>query len=143
MKKVIAIISILFLLMGCTSVYAANQVTETAQSTTGKIIEIKDKELKTLEEYKEAYGSDAYGLTAFLLSKIRVYSIPFGFVAIIIAAIYQYIIGIKKLDVRDKGFALMIASVTIVVICQVLPLVFAIVVKGWRGKINESFIRSK
>jgi lipoprotein len=133
MKKVIAIISILFLLIGCTSVYAANQVTETAQSTTGKIIEIKDKELKTLEEYKEAYGSDAYGLTAFLLSKIRVYSIPFGFVAIIIAAIYQYIIGIKKLDVRDKGFALMIASVTIVVICQVLPLVFAIVVKGWRG----------
>ncbi|MFR2450169.1 MAG: hypothetical protein ACLS9A_02040 [Clostridia bacterium] len=133
MKKVIAIISILFLLMGCTSVYAANQVTETAQSTTGKIIEIKDKELKTLEEYKEAYGSDAYGLTAFLLNKIRVYSIPFGFVAIIIAAIYQYIIGLKKLDVRDKGFALMIASVTIVVICQVLPLVFAIVVKGWRG----------
>ena len=133
MKKVIAIISILFLLMGCTSVYAANQVTEMAQSTTGKIIEIKDRELKTLEEYKEAYGSDAFGLTAFLLSKIRVYSIPFGFVAIIIAAIYQYIIGIKKLDVRDKGFALMIASVTIVVICQVLPLVFAIVVKGWRG----------
>jgi PBP1b-binding outer membrane lipoprotein LpoB len=133
MKKVIAIISILFLLMGCTSVYATSQVNEVAQSTTGKIIEIKDKELKTLEEYKEAYGSDAYGLTAFLLSKIRVYSIPFGFVAIIIAAIYQYIIGIKKLDVRDKGFALMIASVTIVVICQVLPLVFAIVVKGWRG----------
>ena len=133
MKKVIAIISILFLLMGCTSVYATSQVNEVAQSTTGKIIEIKDKELKTLEEYKEAYGSDAYGLTAFLLNKIRVYSIPFGFVAIIIAAIYQYIIGLKKLDVRDKGFALMIASVTIVVICQVLPLVFAVVVKGWRG----------
>lgn len=133
MKKVIAIISILFLLMGCTSVYATSQVNEVAQSTTWKIIEIKDKELKTLEEYKEAYGSDAYGLTAFLLNKIRVYSIPFGFVAIIIAAIYQYIIGLKKLDVRDKGFALMIASVTIVVICQVLPLVFAIVVKGWRG----------
>ena len=133
MKKVIAIISILFLLMGCTSVYATSQVNEVAQSTTGKIIEIKDKELKTLEEYKEAYGSDAYGLTAFLLNKIRVYSIPFGFVAIIIAAIYQYIIWLKKLDVRDKGFALMIASVTIVVICQVLPLVFAIVVKGWRG----------
>ena len=70
MKKVIAIISILFLLMGCTSVYATSQVNEVAQSTTGKIIEIKDKELKTLEEYKEAYGSDAYGLTAFLLNKI-------------------------------------------------------------------------
>ena len=133
MKKVIAIISILFFLMGCTSVYAANEVNEVAQSTTGKIIEIKDKELKSLDEYREAYGSDSYGLTAFLLNKIRIYSIPFGFVAIIIASIYQYIIGLKKLDVRDKGFALMIASVTIVVICQVLPLVFAIVVKGWRG----------
>ena len=133
MKKVIAIISILFFLMGCTPVYAANEVNEVAQDTTGKLIEIKDRELKTLQEYKDAYGSDAYGLTAYLLNRIRIYSIPFGFVAIIIAAIYQYIIGLKKLDVRDKGFALMIASVTIVVICQVLPLVFTIVVKGWRG----------
>ena len=133
MKKVIAIISILFFLMCCTPVYAANEVNEVAQDTTGKLIEIKDRELKTLQEYKDAYGSDAYGLTAYLLNRIRIYSIPFGFVAIIIAAIYQYIIGLKKLDVRDKGFALMIASVTIVVICQVLPLVFAIVVKGWRG----------
>ena len=89
--------------------------------------------LKTLDEYKEAYGSDSYGLTAYLLNKIRVYSIPFGFVAIVVAAIYQYIIGLKKLDTRDKGFGLMITAITLVVICQVLPLVFAIVVKGWRG----------
>ena len=39
MKKIIAIISILFLLIGCTSVYAANQVNEAAQSTTGKIFD--------------------------------------------------------------------------------------------------------
>ena len=134
MKKVIAIISIIFCIIGCTYVYAENDTNVVAQeSTTGKLIEIKEKELNTLEEYKEAYGSDAYGLTAYLLNRIRIYSIPFGFVAIVIAAIYQYIIGIKKLDVRDKGFALMIASITLVVICQVLPLVFAIVVKGWRS----------
>ena len=134
MKKVIAIISIIFCIIGCTSVYAENDTNVVAQeSTTGKLIEIKEKELNTLEEYKEAYGSYAYGLTAYLLNRIRIYSIPFGFVAIVIAAIYQYIIGIKKLDVRDKGFALMIASITLVVICQVLPLVFAIVVKGWRS----------
>ena len=133
MKKVIAIISILFFLIGCTSVYAANDVSTVAQDTTGKLIEIKDKELKTMQEYKDAYGSDTYGFTAYLLNRIRIWSIPFGFVAIIIAAIYQYIIGLKKLDVRDKGFALMIASITLVVICQVLPLVFAIVVNGWRG----------
>ena len=113
---------------------AESQVEQVQENTvSGKLIKIKDKELKTIDEYKEAYGSDSYGLTAYLLNQIRIYSIPFGFVAIIVAAIYQYVIGIRKLDVRDKGFALMIASVTLVVICQVLPLVFAIVVKGWRG----------
>ncbi len=135
MKKVIAVITIMIsIFVGMTIyTYAANDIKEVEQTTTGKLIEIKEKELNTIEDYKEAYGSDAYGLTAFLLNKIRIYSIPFGFVAIVIAGVYQYIIGIKKLDVRDKGFAMMIASVTLVVICQVLPLVFAIVVRGWRS----------
>lgn len=133
MKKIIAIISIVICMFASVTVYAANETREVEQTATGKLIEIKDKELKTLEDYRNAYGSDSYGLTAFLLNKVRIYSIPFGVVTIIIAAIYQYIIGLKKLDVRDKGFGLMIASITLVVICQVLPLVFAIVVKGWRG----------
>ena len=133
MKKIIAIISIVICMFASVTVYAANETREVEQTATGKLIEIKDKELKTLEDYRNAYGSDSYGLTAFLLNKVRIYSIPFGFVTIIIAAIYQYIIGLKKLDVRDKGFGLMIASITLVVICQVLPLVFAIVVKRWRG----------
>ena len=127
MKKVITVICIMLCLVGTSVAYAENTATVTNQNTvTGKLIEIKEKELNTLEDYKEAYGSDAYGLTAYLLNRIRIYSIPFGFVAIVIAAIYQYIIGIKKLDVRDKGFGLMIASVTIII-------VFAIVVKGWRS----------
>ena len=133
MKKIIAIISIVICMFASVTVYAANETREVEQTATGKLIEIKDKELKTLEDYRNAYGSDSYGLTAFLLNKVRIYSIPFGFVTIIIAEIYQFIIGLKKLDVRDKGFGLMIASITLVVICQVLPLVFAIVVKGWRG----------
>jgi hypothetical protein len=134
MKKVVTIICIVLCLLCTTQVFAAEATVETVeQSTTGKLIEIKDKELKSLEEYKEAYGSDAYGLTAFLLNKVRIYSIPLGFIVIAISAIFQYIVGMKKLDVRDKGFALMISSVTLVVICQVLPLVFAIVVKGWRS----------
>ena len=148
MKKVIAVLSTLFCLFFIGGTIAIKPVSATSYVTTSaesqvdqvqentvsrKLIKIKDKELKTIDEYKEAYGSDSYGLTAYLLNKIRIYSIPFGFVAIIVAAIYQYVIGIRKLDVRDKGFALMIASVTLVVICQVLPLVFAIVVKGWRG----------
>ncbi len=134
MKKVLAVLMILVLCtFACVTVYASNELETEEQTTTGKLIEIKDKELNSLEDYKEAYGSDSYGVVAYILNKVRIFSIPFGFVAIVISAIYQYIIGIKKLDVRDKGFAMMIASVTLVVICQVLPLVFAIVVKGWRG----------
>ena len=135
MKKIIAVLTIILSVLACMTVYnyAANDVQEAEQTTTGKLIEIKEKELNTLQDYKDVYGSDAYGLTAFLLNKIRIFSIPFGFVTIVVAGIYQYVIGIKKLDVRDKGFALMISSITLVVICQVLPLVFAIVVRGWRS----------
>lgn len=135
MKKVIAVITIMLLVMFGLTVcnYAANDIKEVDKTTTGKLIEIKEKELNSLDDYKEAYGSDSYGLTAFLLSRIRIFSIPFGFVTIVIAGIYQYIIGIRKMDVRDKGFGLMITTVTLVVICQVLPLVFAIVVRGWRN----------
>ena len=34
------------------------------------------------DEYKQKYGSDAYGLTAFILNGIRIYSIPFCFLGI-------------------------------------------------------------
>ena len=103
------------------------------KSSVSKITEIKDKEKKSIEDYQKAYGSDSYGFTAYILSRIQIYSIPFCFLGIAISAIYQYVIGIRKMDTRDKGFAIMISIVTIFVIAQVLPLIFAIVVKGWRG----------
>lgn len=102
-------------------------------SATSKLVDIKDREKKTLEDYQEAYGSDSYGLTAYILGRIQIYSIPFCFLGIAISAIYQYVLGVRKLDTRDKGFAIMISIITIFVIAQVLPLIFAIVVKGWRG----------
>ena len=92
MKKLVAVLTIILCILACTSVYATNELEATEQTTTGKLIEIKDKELNSLEDYKEAYGSEAYGFTAFLLNKIRIFSIPFGFVAIVMSAIYQYII---------------------------------------------------
>ena len=100
---------------------------------TSQLIEIKEKEKKELEDFNEAYGSETYGFTAYILSKIRIYSIPFCFVGIAVGAIYQYVIGIRKLDVRDRGMILIVSFVTLLVICQVLPLVFTIVVRGWRS----------
>ena len=114
--------------------YAANTTGEIiSNETKSKLVEIKDTELKSLEDYKATYGSDTYGLVAYILNKVRVYSIPFGILGIAISAIYQYVIGIRHLESRYKGFNTMIAVITLLVICQVLPLVFAIIVKGWRG----------
>lgn len=132
MKKVIAIFLIMFCLFSMYSVFATTtQVID--NETTSQLIEIKEKELKELKDYTEAYGSESYGMTAYLLNKIRIYSIPCCFVGIAIAAIYQYVIGVRKIDVRDRGLMLMIGFITLFVIAQVLPLIFAIVVKSWRG----------
>lgn len=131
MKKVIAIFFILICLFSFCSVYASSQVLDV--ETNNQFIEIKEKELKEIKDYTEAYGSESYGMTAYLLNKVRIFSIPCCFVGIAIAAIYQYVIGVRKIDVRDRGLILMIGFITIFVICQVLPLIFAIVVKSSIG----------
>ena len=135
MRKLLIVFAIIISIIGINCVYAANTNQEEIMSeeTKSQLVEIKDKELKSIEDYNEAYGSTTYGLVAYILDKVRVYSIPVAFLGIAIAAIYQYVIGIRKLDVRDKGFGAMIGIVTMLIICQVLPLIFAIVVKGWRG----------
>ena len=130
MKKIlITLLIVLLMVVSFSTVYATtiNDVND------NEFVKIAEKEKKSLEDYNKAYGSESYGLTAYILSKVRIYSIPFCFIGILIGAIYQYVIGIRKLDVRDKGFKLIIGFVTLFVICQVLPLIFAVVVKSWRG----------
>ncbi len=130
MKKIfITLLIVLTLFVTFSTVYA----TTIENSDDNQFVKIAQKEKKNLEDYNKSYGSEAYGLTAFILSKVRIYSIPFCFIGIVVGAIYQYIIGIRKLDVRDRGFKLIIVFVTLFVICQVLPLIFAVVVKSWRG----------
>lgn len=100
--------------------------------TESKLVELKARELSSLEDYKQAYGSDSYGLTAYILNRVRIFSIPFTILGILIAAVYDYIIGVRHLETKEKGQALMIMFVTLGIICQVLPLVFTIVVKFGR-----------
>ena len=135
MKKVIAVIFIILVIFGTVSVYATNTNNNalSAEAATSNLVELKDKAWKSMQDYQAAYGNDTYGMVAYFLNIVRIYSIPFGFVGIVIAAIYRYVIGIRKLDVQDKGFGVLVAIITVMVICQVLPLIFAIVVRGWRG----------
>ena len=138
MKKVLSLIAILLILIVATitPVYAATEIldenNEVLESENASdFYKIKDDASGRIEQYTEKYGSKAYGITAMVLDAVRIYSIPFCLLGIAIGAIYQYIIGIRRLDVRDKGFNLIIAFVTLLVIAQVLPLVFTIVTKGW------------
>ena len=134
MKKVVVLVSVVLVVMAIFSfnTVKADTVDEVLNSSsTSKLIEMSESQKQSLEDYKRDYGSDAYGLTAYILNVVRIYSIPFCFLGIVISAIYQYVIGIRKLDVRYKGFYTMIAFITIFVICQVLPLVFVIVIKGF------------
>ena len=138
MKKVLSLIAILLILIVATitPVYAATEILEEnnevlESENASDFYKIKEDASGRIEQYTEKYGSKAYGITAMVLDAVRIYSIPFCLLGIAIGAIYQYIIGIRRLDVRDKGFNLIIAFVTLLVIAQVLPLVFTIVTKGW------------
>ena len=136
MKKiVIALLIVMCVLsiMVSYKVYATNGEDVLNSDTASKLIEIKEKSAQELEDYVEAYGDETYGFTAYILNKVRFFSIPLCFLGISVGAIYQYVIGIRKLDTRYKGFFAIIAFVTILVICQVLPFVFVVVVKFGRS----------
>ncbi len=135
MKKTLAIFTILVMIMGIftfsSKVYAEEKAID--EKTESKLVEIKDTQTKSLEDYQNKYGSDSYGLVAYILNIVRIYSIPFCFIGIAIGAIHQYVIGIRKLDTLEKGMGLIVTFVTLLIICQILPLAFAMFVKFGRG----------
>jgi len=135
MKKGMIIITIIMLVIGifliANKTYAVDKAID--EQTESKIVEIKDNAAKSLEDYKAKYGSDTYGTVAYILNLVRIYSIPICFLGIAIGAIHQYVIGIRKLDTLERGMAFIVTCVTLLIICQILPLAFAIFVKFGRG----------
>ena len=137
-KILISVVIALLLILFYQNVFAAkvenveNVKNEIDTEVTSKIMDDQEKTKKDIDKYNEKYG-ESYGTTAYILNKVRLYSIPFCFVGIVIGALYQFVLGTRRLDMKHKGFGLMIAFTTLLVICQVLPLIFAIVVRGWGG----------
>lgn len=135
MKKIMTVITLIIMILGMFACVNKVNAAEKAidNSTESKLVEIKETQAKSLQDYKEKYGSDTYGLVAYILNLVRIYSIPFCFLGIAIGAIHQYVIGIRKLDTLEKGMGLIVTFVTLLVICQILPLAFAMFVKFGRG----------
>ena len=135
MKKIVIIITIITVILGIFAFTSRTQATDAAidEQTESKLVEIKETQEKSLQDYQKKYGSDTYGLVAYILNIVRIYSIPFCFLGIAIGAIHKYVIGIRKLDTLEKGLGLIVTFVTLLIICQVLPLAFAMFVKFGRG----------
>ena len=134
MKKItIILIFIAIILLFCGTALATEKINTMSTNTASELMEMKSETQTELDEYTRKYGSESYGTTAYILNKVIIYSIPLCFIGIAIGALYQYVLGTRRLDTKHKGFGLIMGFVTILVICQILPLIFAIVVRGWRG----------
>ena len=135
MKKVIVgIILVIILSLALNTVVLAENATNTLEDQNANEILTVKKEVNTkLDEYTEKYDSEAYGLAAYILNRVRIYSIPVCFIGIVIGALNQYVLGTRRLDKKNKGYGIIMTFVTLLVVCQVLPLIFTIVVIGWRG----------
>ena len=135
MKKIIVgiILVIILSLAVNTVVLAENTANTLEEENANEILTIKKEVNTKLDEYTEKYDSEAYGLAAYILNVVRIYSIPVCFIGIVIGALNQYVLGTRRLDKKHKGYGIIMTFVTLLVICQVLPLIFTIVVMGWRG----------
>ena len=133
MKKILGIVILALLLMVTLNTVVLAENIVVLEENTNDVFEKKEEVKTKIDEYSEKYESESYGLAAFILNIARIYSIPVCFVGIIIGALDQYVLGTRRLDKKHKGYGIIMTFVTLLVVCQVLPLIFTIVVIGWRG----------
>ena len=133
MKKLIIFLMIITMLsLGFSIVFAEENETDVLQGNAAQTVtnHITNKEQK-IAEYTEKYGGDVvYGKTAYYLGVAQKYSIPICFIGLAIGAVNFFIIGNKKLEKKEQGFAMIVTFLLGLVVFQVLPLLFAIVVAG-------------
>lgn len=99
-----------------------------ASITTIGRLETKEEKI---EYYTEKCGGNATnGTVLYYLHLIQQYSIPVCFILLVIASLNFFIIGNKKLEKREQGFSMLIGSGLGLIVFQVLPLLFAIIVAG-------------
>lgn len=136
MKKTIAIalIVICILALSTNIVFASETTSNVDEKSQSKVTEVTNKMEKKKAEYVEKYGSDAYWVAGYIIEDIvQPYSIPLCLAGIIVGLVFQYVMGTRRLDYKHRGFGMVIVFVTILVICQVLPFVYALVLFGWRN----------
>ena len=97
-----------------------------ASSTTINNLTSKEEEI---EQYTKALkGNRTNGTVMYYLVLVRLYSIPVIFILMVIASLNYFIIGNKKLEKRESGFKMLVTLIVGLIVFQILPLLFAIIV---------------
>jgi len=148
MKKISMLLVILMSTLLLTSpIYATTEpIMTTSAVTSGEVAqeELKDRtgnasettinrvmtKEEKIKEYSEKCGSTTNGTVLYYLEVVQKYSVPVCFIGLTIASLNFFIIGNKKLEKREQGFSMLIAFGLGLIVFQVLPLLFAIVVAG-------------
>ena len=144
MKKISMLFVTLMSALLLTSPVLAAKAQETVASGEAMYEELEDRNgnasittienLTTKEEkieyYSEKLKSKENGIVLYYLYEVAKYSVPVCFIGLVIASLNFFIIGNKKLDKREQGFSMLIGFGLGLIVFQVLPLLFAIVVAG-------------
>lgn len=80
--------------------------------------------------YIDKYNDEMLGTIAYALDWLRIYSLPVIFIIMIIGSFNFLIVGNKKLDKKEQGYSMIVFSVIALVVFNVLPLLYAVLVAG-------------
>lgn len=94
------------------------------------IIESQDRKARRIAELTDKYNDRVSGVVAYYLELAQKYSFPICFIGLAIGAFNFLIIGNKKLDKKEQGFAWIVGFTIGLVVFNVIPLLFALIVAG-------------
>ena len=109
-----------------------NKIEIMPETSKTRLLGLRDSSLKTLEKYRNEYrNSIIYGTIAYILHMLSLISIPIVVILLIVSYVYDSVIGLKTRSLYNKGRLIRFHVLTFFVACQLMPLIFATVIKGW------------
>jgi len=131
MKKLFSLLLILVIMtMLLSSSVCATHILNDIQTEDSQILSFRQQMESDIQKFVERYGQ-AYGIVAYILNRLQVFSIPICFAGLAISGTLTYVINAKRMDQRQRGWNIMIGFLLFLVICQILPLAFALATVSW------------
>lgn len=128
MKKIFTLLLIIFILLSNVCIYAT--AVEDIIGGESEIVGFRKKINEDIASFNDKYGT-SYGFVAYILNRFQVWSIPICFAGLIVTGTSTYVINARNLAQRQKGWNMMIGVLLFLVICQILPLAFALATITW------------